>query len=300
MPDDRARLERIASGVVAELPDDFVGLWQIVGAVRRLFPDVDTARVRVLTMEVVERLLSERRARAGMPAADGRGFASWDLPAQQVLARIDQEWDALAREPDIGEIVWFDGPVGDALPDQDGAQATLPDLAAEEDRLLQQVDAIQGLIFDDKEPRLRVEGVVDAYGAVYRAYAGLIADTPQGDEALKRALFLQWIAFVEPTAFTGIGPLDRATQHDVLGALQRRLAGGRVDDELVWMLRWYDSITEWYFSDFPNFPVLRGFLRDKYPNIHLAGIFTRDALQDRGQMGMYWLDMLQEQERVQR
>lgn len=300
MSDDRGRLERVAADVLSELPDDFVGLWQIVGAVRRLYPRANTARVRALTMQVVGRLLSERRARPGAPTDDGRGFTPWDLSSDQALGRIEQEWDALAREPDIGEIVWFDSLTGGALPDQAEAQATLLALAMKEERLLQRVAALQGLPFDDKEPRLRAEGVVDAYEAVYHSYAGLIADTATGDEALKRALFLQWIAFVEPTAFTGIGPLDRATQHDVLDALQQRIAGVRVDDELVWMLRWYDSITEWYFDGFPDFAVLRDFLVDKYPDIRLASIFTHDALQYRGQMGVYWLDMLQGQERTPR
>ena len=136
--------------------------------------------------------------------------------------------------------------------------------------------------------------------AVYHAYADLITDPSQGDEALKRTLFLQWIAFIEPTAFTGIGELDREKQHHVLEAIQRGIAEGRVDHELVWMLRWYDSITEWYFDDFPDFPVLRSFLQDKYPDIRLASIFTREALQGKRQMRVDWLDTLQGQERARR
>ena len=53
-------------------------------------------------------------------------------------------------------------------------------------------------------------------------------------------------------------------------------------------------------SVFPDLPILRRFLQDKYPDIRLAGIFTREALQGRGQMGVYWLDMLQGQERAHR
>jgi hypothetical protein len=164
---------------------------------------------------------------------------------------------------------------------------TLADLAAEEDRLLQRIKAVHGLL-EDKAARLHAEGILDAYNALYHAHADLITDPSQGDEALKRALFLQWIAIIEPTAFTGIGELDRETQHHVLEAVQRRIAEGCVD-ELVRMLRWYDTITEWYFDDFPDLPVLRSFLQDKYPDIRFAGIFTREALPGRGPMGVYWL-----------
>jgi hypothetical protein len=146
---------------------------------------------------------------------------------------------------------------------------TLSDLAAEEDRLLQRIKAIHGLL-EEKAARLHAEGIIDAYTAVYRAYADLITDPSQGDEALKRALFLQWIAIIEPTPFTGIGALDGQTQRHVLEAVQRRIAEGRVDDELLVMLRWYHSITEWYFDDFPNLPILRCFLRDAYPDIRLG------------------------------
>ena len=193
---------------------------------------------------------------------------------------------------------------------------TLSALATEEERLIKDVDRIQDVLpFQERGPSLQARGVLDAYAAVYDAYVALIDDTPDGTEALKRALFLQWIAFVEPDAFTGIGALDRGAQHRVLEEAQRRIAQGRADTELVWMLRWYDSMTEWYFDDifddggeptpqtawyfegFAELPGLRRFLRDKHGDIQLAGIFTAESLAHRGQMGEYWLAMLRSQAR---
>lgn len=193
---------------------------------------------------------------------------------------------------------------------------TLSKVTTEEERLLKDVGRIQDMLpFQEKGPYLQARGVLDAYAAVYDAYVALIDDTSDGTEALKRALFLQWIAFVEPDAFTGIGALDRGTQHRVLEEVQRRIVEDHADTELIWMLRWYDSMTAWYFDDIfddggkptpqtawyfegcVELPGLRRFLRDKHGDIQLAAIFTTGSLDHRGQMGEYWLAMLQSQER---
>ncbi len=173
---------------------------------------------------------------------------------------------------------------------------TVAELAVEEDRLLAQVEHAQGHM-EQKWEWLRARGVFAAYSKVHRAYVALIADTPEGTEALKRALFLQWIAAIEPTVFTGIAELRLDTQRAVAVDIERRLTHGQADYELMWMLRWYDSVLPWYFDDFADLPQLRQFLEDKYPDIRLARVFTEESLKDRGQMGAYWLEMLRGQEK---
>lgn len=37
--------------------------------------------------------------------ADG-GFEPWPLHPEEAVARIEEEWKGLGRDPDIGEIVW--------------------------------------------------------------------------------------------------------------------------------------------------------------------------------------------------
>jgi len=174
---------------------------------------------------------------------------------------------------------------------------TIDDLTAEEDRLLQYIEALSPRPFKERAALLRVEGIMSRYDVVYHAYARLATELTSDDEALKRALFLQWVAFVEPTEFTGIDTLDKDTQRTVLEAVQQRITEANAHGELLWMLRWYDSITEWYFDDFPDLPLLWRFRQDKHNAIHLADIFTQERLQGRGQMGAYWLEMLQGQER---
>lgn len=183
----------------------------------------------------------------------------------------------------------------------------LPTLTIEEELLLQRIEEVQGQFpFDQRAARLREQGVLAAYDTVYHAYVAHGSDDSDELEALKRALFLQWIGFVEPTELTGIGELDRGTQYGVLVEIQHRVTRNQADTELVWMLRWYDSITDyyftnlegptWYFFDFGDLPGLRLFLAEKHGDIKLATIFTEDSLQRRGQMGAYWLNMLHGQE----
>ena len=57
--------------------------------------------------QLVADLLESGQVLAGFPAADGRGFQSWELSPMQTIERINSEWDKLGREPNIGDVVWF-------------------------------------------------------------------------------------------------------------------------------------------------------------------------------------------------
>jgi hypothetical protein len=54
-----------------------------------------------------DQVFTETTNSPGHPAADGRHFVPWILPAEAAIGRIAVEWSALGREPDIGEIAWF-------------------------------------------------------------------------------------------------------------------------------------------------------------------------------------------------
>jgi hypothetical protein len=60
-----------------------------------------------MTLRLVRGLLHERGVQAGHPAPDGRHFVPWELPPDQAVRRIETEWSALGREPNIGEVARF-------------------------------------------------------------------------------------------------------------------------------------------------------------------------------------------------
>jgi hypothetical protein len=99
--------EDVLENLSEECRTDHVGLWEIVDAVRSDLGSTNTSEIRALTLDLGRRLLFERGMQVGHPAPDGRHFVPWDLPPDQAVSRIEQEWSALGREPNIGDLAWF-------------------------------------------------------------------------------------------------------------------------------------------------------------------------------------------------
>jgi hypothetical protein len=102
------RISEIVSGYVEETNVDYVGLWQIVMRTRSEFGIVEQAKLKKVVLQTVRGLLA-----AGLEAVTLRptmparlGWENQDI--ESVLDRISREWDALGRDPNPGEIAWFD------------------------------------------------------------------------------------------------------------------------------------------------------------------------------------------------
>jgi hypothetical protein len=102
--------DEVLESLVEECHTDHVGLWEIVNAVQYDLGSADPIETRMLTLRLVRSLLFERGMQVGHPAPDGRHFVSWDLPPDQAVSRIEKEWTALGREPNIGDVAWFTSP----------------------------------------------------------------------------------------------------------------------------------------------------------------------------------------------
>jgi hypothetical protein len=100
-------LDTITNQMHKECAEDHVGLWEIHKNVKRQFPGSTDGERRDLSLEVVRQILEDTAIKAGEPAKDGRSFNPWDLSVDEILARIDAEWDSLDGGPTIGDIVWF-------------------------------------------------------------------------------------------------------------------------------------------------------------------------------------------------
>ena len=72
---------------------------------------------------------------------------------------------------------------------------TIDELDEKERNLLLQINNTAGSI-EEKLHQLQVKGIFDAYKQVHSDYADL---AQENHEALKRGLFLQWYALVEPS-----------------------------------------------------------------------------------------------------
>src|SRR5438046_12396 len=99
--------DEVLESLVEECHADHVGLWEIVNAVRLDLGAKNATETQALALRLIRRLLEERGMQVGHPAPDGRHFVSWDLAPDQAVRRIEQEWSALGREPNIGDVAWF-------------------------------------------------------------------------------------------------------------------------------------------------------------------------------------------------
>ena len=99
-------LQQIVKDFIIEAKQDNIGLWRIINAVQHETDEVDQIRLRVTSLILVEELLNH-----GLEVVDyyqGRGWARWpEGDHQSILARIEREWIALGREPNLGDICWF-------------------------------------------------------------------------------------------------------------------------------------------------------------------------------------------------
>lgn len=63
--------------------------------------------VREQSIHVIRDLLEAGLIEAGMPAYRDIDFAKWNFLVEEIVNRIETEWDQLGHEPLVGDIVWF-------------------------------------------------------------------------------------------------------------------------------------------------------------------------------------------------
>jgi hypothetical protein len=154
----------------------------------------------------------------------------------------------------------------------DNILSTLND---EEVTLLEKVKSTTGTIETIQE-LLEKQNIPNSYNNIFIAYCRLNEDL----EALKRALFIQWYASCEPTAFSGIGLLDKDYQKKNLLKLMDALTSDKADSELKAMVKHYYAVADYYFNAFINSSIIEKYLGRNHTTII--------SFNNRGQMGAYW------------
>lgn len=95
--------------IIEEAKVDEVGLWFIVGGVRDDLGIKGPALLRIATMQCVKQILASGEVVAGYYKPDGSGIEVWNLEHEEIVSRIEEAWNQLGRDPNIGEIVVFVG-----------------------------------------------------------------------------------------------------------------------------------------------------------------------------------------------
>jgi hypothetical protein len=113
----RAAIEEMKEVLVEEAAIGAVGLWAVLWDVKHQFPGLSPQETKTATLRLVREAVREGRIVAGRVVRDGdvtRTFVPWQLPPDEVVARIEAEWSALGRAPNLGDIVELVSP--DLLP----------------------------------------------------------------------------------------------------------------------------------------------------------------------------------------
>jgi hypothetical protein len=96
-------LSPLERGLLVEGLEDYIGLWQFVRHLTRQEPPLSDDQVRDATVASVRRLVEGGLMTPGHLVGDG-GFAPWEEEGAAAVPRIEREWAALGRPPDI---CWF-------------------------------------------------------------------------------------------------------------------------------------------------------------------------------------------------
>ena len=138
------------------------------------------------------------------------------------------------------------------------------------------IDLIKQLGYS--EDKIEELGVYNKYKLIHDSYTVV-----QDIEALKRAVFIQWYAVIEPGNYTGIGLLNTENEKKNILRLNNAIELGNMDTEFKLMLCHYYTIADWYFDSFKEINSLKKYLEK--PD---TGSVRRSLMINRGQMGVYW------------
>lgn len=143
---------------------------------------------------------------------------------------------------------------------------------------------------EERDAQITRSGMYAEYPAIFGAYLELVHLSGDPDialEALKRAVFLTWYSFKEPSIESGIAELPESSVRDVIRSLDSAISGGRTDDELRWMLAWYNRHFGYVFEHFGPVRDLDTFVQDVVLD-DIASYVAASAFTGRGQLGVYW------------
>ncbi|MFZ7115102.1 MAG: hypothetical protein ACO1G9_06990 [Bacteroidota bacterium] len=162
----------------------------------------------------------------------------------------------------------------------------LTDLNRQEKELYEQVERIEGPL-EIRRIKVNENGISDKYKSIHSEYSNLATESI---EALKRAVFLQWYSVVEPFEFTGLNELDAKDCKNNFLLLEVLLLNDDVDLELLEMIKFYYSISDWcflnYLKDSRVLKLLKGNDDDGINKNVL------ESTKDRGLMGDYWNSLM--------
>ena len=167
----------------------------------------------------------------------------------------------------------------------------IKDIAKSEILLFNKITAYHGTM-SEIENNMRIDNIFEKYESIFKQYI-VLADKYNNIEALKRAIFIQWYSYSEPSSFTGIFLLSEDDERLALQLLERAIIKKEMDAELISMLYHYKEVNDIVFFKFEDLFVLNEFLQNILPENPLEKL-RNNSFSARGQMGEYWKSIINE------
>lgn len=143
---------------------------------------------------------------------------------------------------------------------------------------------------------LQQQGVFAAYRQIHQAYVALASfkqERHTRNEALKRAIFLNWYSQLEPAALTGLADLDEHQITEAYFVLNKIIEKDWLTNEQAWMLQHYAGwswailqYTENKIHALSNWVVAASSKAAPMP----SPAILQQSMQRRGLMGLYFLE----------
>jgi len=157
-------------------------------------------------------------------------------------------------------------------------------------------DVLGRLEMDDQEKDMGAEKqpddkVYQIYNDIFICYV-VLSIHDMNTEALKRAIFLQWYATVQPYPVTGLKTLDPVFQNKALENLAEYLEKGQLDEEFVIMLFHYHKSNPSVFSTYEKNESFEKLFLNTQLTSKAYLILKQIDFNNRGQMGLYWQHIL--------
>lgn len=99
------QLDELRLDLLREAATDVVGLWSVLSTVKALHPSTPENQ-KAETLAAIRDLLAAGYVEVGQYSPLG-GWTWWDMPADEIVSKIEREWNALGQEPSLGDIAWL-------------------------------------------------------------------------------------------------------------------------------------------------------------------------------------------------
>jgi hypothetical protein len=87
--------------------DDWVDVAEVISVAKFTGHARSAEEVRDLSLKLIREVVQQGLMEIGDLPDQGRCLKLWPIAPQQCLDRMEREWDALGRNPSLGEICWL-------------------------------------------------------------------------------------------------------------------------------------------------------------------------------------------------